>query len=216
MRARSSWSWLALGVLLVASCGEGEPNQIALFESDAPPPPPEISCEPGIVCAAPHPYCFGKVCVECLTDNNCGNKFCDPSSHTCVECVTSGDCKLDKPYCSGHRCRQCLVAENCGDEGLTCDTREGRCVPACQSSEQCAGPESVCHPNLGMCVACAEDVDCPPDRSKCEAFKCVACRSNEDCDPARPVCDPDKLDCVECLVDADCDAERSCSKRKCE
>lgn len=198
----------ALGL---ASCGNGDPNRIELFEPDD----PEAMCQPDVVCVSPTPYCYGSLCVACLTDTNCGNKFCEPSSRTCVECVTSGDCKNDKPYCLANQCRQCLVPEHCADPMATCDTREGKCVPACARNEDCSGPNPVCLLDLGLCAACAVDDDCPDDRAHCEANKCVACRGAEDCDMARPFCDPEKLECVECLEDGDCGAERSCDMRKC-
>ena len=199
--------------LIPLGCSGGEPNQIGLFESLA--EDPEVTCAPDLACAAPTPYCYGSLCVACLTDANCGNKFCEPSSHTCVDCVTSGDCKNDKPYCFAQHCRQCLMSENCGDPTLACDTRDGRCVPACQGEEECIGPESVCLPSLGVCVGCAEDADCPPDKQHCEANKCVACQVDDDCDPAKPFCDSEKSECVECLVADDCGAERACDMHKC-
>lgn len=207
---RCCWFWL-VGVV---ACSSGDPNRIELFESELP-NNPGIMCDPGVVCAAPTPYCYESLCVACLTDTNCGNKVCEPSSHTCVACVTSGDCKNDKPYCQANQCRQCLVAQNCGDPLLSCDTREGKCVPACTKDEDCSGPNPVCLPELSICVACGEDNDCPKDRPHCDANKCAACRSDGDCDPAKPRCDLDKLECVECLGDGDCGAERKCDMRKC-
>ena len=207
MRARFGW-FLLLGV---AGCGNTDPNRIELFESET--SDPDVMCDPGIVCATPTPYCFDSLCVACLTDTNCGNRFCEPTSHTCVECVTSGDCKNDKPYCQQNQCRQCLVPENCGDPLLSCDTREGKCVPACDGNDDCSGPDPVCLPALSVCAQCSSDEDCP-DRF-CEDNKCVACRNDDDCDMARPHCDPEKLECAECLENADCGAERVCDMRKC-
>lgn len=210
---RALYRWLALGSwLVVASCGNGDPNRIELFESDT--EHPEAMCTDDIVCASPTPYCYGDLCVACLTDTNCGNRFCEPSSHTCVECVTSGDCKNDKPYCFANQCRQCLVSENCGDPLLACDTREGKCVPACDADDDCGGPNPVCLPEIRACVACGGDDDCPDDRY-CEGNKCVACRGDADCDMARPRCDLEKLECVECLGDDDCGAEQRCDMKKC-
>lgn len=204
--------WGLVLVLGVTSCGNGDPNRIELFESEV--SSPEPSCDPGVVCAAPTPYCLDSLCVACLTDTNCGNRFCEPTSHTCVECVTSGDCKNDKPYCLGNECRECLVPANCGDPLLTCDTRDGMCVPACGADADCSGPNPVCLPDLSVCVACSVDLDCPDNRY-CELNKCVACRTDADCDATKPRCDPEKLDCAECLVDSDCGAERACDMRKC-
>ncbi len=212
---RSSLWWLSLVPLLWGvSCGAGEPNRIDLFDSQDP-ESSEVACVAGTVCASPTPYCYGSLCVACLTDTNCGNKFCEPSSHTCVDCVTSGDCKNDKPYCFATQCRQCLVSENCGDETLACDVREGKCVSACQADEDCMGPDGICLVDEAICVTCAVDDDCPKDRPRCEMNKCVGCTVAQDCDEAKPVCDTDKFECVECLVDADCGDARVCDMRKC-
>lgn len=212
MSLRHRWLLPAL-LACSASCGTSDPNRIDLFEFET--ERPDLMCEADIVCALPTPYCYGSLCVACLTDTNCGNKFCEPSSHTCVECVTSGDCKADKPYCFAHECHQCLIPENCGDPLLTCDTRDGKCVPTCETDPDCSGPNPVCLPDLRLCVACAADADCPDDRPRCEDNKCVACRADEDCDMTKPICDPDRLECVECLTDDDCGAERTCDMRKC-
>lgn len=211
MRLSFWWSALAVVVFGASSCSD-DPNQIHLFESEA---PVDVACVPDLVCASPTPYCFGNLCVACLTDTNCGNKFCEPSSHTCVDCVTSGDCKNDKPYCFANKCRQCLVPENCGDPLLSCDTREGKCVPSCQRDEDCEEPDAICAPEMAVCVACELDVDCPMERPHCEANRCVGCTTDDDCDPAKPLCEPDKFECVECLGDADCGAGRTCDMKKC-
>ena len=210
MRARLCCFLLAV----VAGCGNGDPNRIELFPLDS--NSSGVTCDQGIVCASPTPYCYESLCVACLTDTNCGNKFCEPSSHTCVECASSGDCKNDKPYCQSNQCRQCLVPENCGDPLLTCDTRDGKCVPACASDDDCSGPNPACLPELAVCGACNGDADCPEDRY-CEDNKCVACRGDGDCDPAKPHCDLEKLECVACKVDGACDpAKPHCDLEKFE
>ena len=191
-----------------------DPNQIHLFDSESP-SDPEVACVVDLVCVAPTPYCYGNLCVACLTDTNCGNKFCEPSSHTCVDCVTSGDCKNDKPYCFASKCRQCLVPENCGDPSLSCDTREGKCVPSCQGDDDCDGPERICSQEMAVCVACELDADCPDDKPHCEGNRCVACTTDDDCDADKPVCEPDKLECVECREDSDCGEGGTCEMKKC-
>src|SRR5688500_11067383 len=183
MPSRGFCRSLLIPIALQLSCSGGEPNRIGLFESEAT-EVPGGACAPDVVCASPTPYCYGSLCVACLTDANCGNKFCEPSSHTCVDCVTSGDCKNDKPYSFAEKRRECLLSETCGAPALACDTRDGRCVAACDGEDDCLGAESVCLPTLAVCVACAVDADCPDDKPRCEANKCVACRVNEDCDLA--------------------------------
>jgi len=213
MRYRFGWAALVFAALFAGSCSD-DPNQIRLFESGTP-SDPEVPCSPGLVCALPTPYCLGDLCVACLTDTNCGNKVCEPSSRTCVDCVTNGDCKSDKPYCFANKCRQCLVPENCGDPLLSCDTREGKCVTACQADEDCDGANAICSSEMAVCVACELAADCPADRPHCEANRCVGCTVDEDCDSAEPVCDPGKSECVECLEDAHCGEGGTCEMKKC-
>jgi hypothetical protein len=74
----------------------------------------------------------------------------------------------------------------------------------------------VCHPELRICVECAEDSDCPAEEPVCseEELECVGCRTSADCPAERPLCDEE--DCVECIENTDCSALEQCEDGFCE
>jgi hypothetical protein len=205
----------AVVAVLLQGCGDSEPARIDLLESEAR-GDAEPACTRAMACAAPTPYCYIDDCVECLTDDNCGNDNCDPVAHVCVKCVTSGDCMNDRPYCHESECVECLESANCGDDSLTCDLRDNRCKPRCVSDDGCSGSKTICSPSSELCVQCLVNSDCAADKPYCNQLECVMCRDDSDCDEVAPLCDPDKLECVGCLSDGDCEGDAVCDKRACK
>src|SRR5713101_3138078 len=122
---------------------------------------------------------------KCSSDGDCGSsaRFCEPTSHTCVECLAGTDC---------------------GTGGL-CDIRSYRCTKACTSSTDCSG--GVCDLAAGLCVECTSDSQCDSaGRCLLPQSVCVRCLSDADCisDEAHRHCWLVSHECVECNSSADC------------
>jgi hypothetical protein len=132
-------------------------------------------------------YCDGTNCQNgCGADTDCqtagdggvsGTPFCDPSSHRCVECSTTGQCP-GGTICSGNICvpgcttgqklcgRTCISDTSCCTAGdcLTpptpgacyagaCATVGGACSYALKSGAQVCGGTTCCLPINGTCNA---------------------------------------------------------------
>jgi Cys-rich repeat protein len=122
--------------LCVTSCGQGEirllpgPTPMAHPPPACPPPPmapdpaPLMACDDAGTCPMmEHCDPASGLCVDCLTDMDCGaKKTCRTSDHTCVACLTNADCM----------------------PGQACDPATNRCVaPQCIADAQSpaeAGP----------------------------------------------------------------------------
>ena len=76
----------------------------------------------------------------------------------------------------------------------------------------------VCAQDIGECVVCVGDEDCPPGE-KCGAdHSChveYQCLSDKDCKDFDMVCDKDAGICVQCLASDDCDSEQYCFDSYC-
>ncbi|HWE30601.1 MAG TPA: hypothetical protein VHB97_21490 [Polyangia bacterium] len=107
------------------------------------------SCPPGY-------YCDSNNCLNgCAADTDCNGSgpdagatvtpFCDPISHTCVECVTTS---------------QCGPSQSCND---------GHCVANCTSTQ------TVCNGSCIASGSCCTAADCasPPAPAACYAGKCA-------------------------------------------
>lgn len=184
------------------------------------------ACSSSRDCAPPTPYCLPStgVCVECVTQRNCGGSvqaYCDTTSNTCVECLLDENCTKLAPYCSTSLglCVECLSSANCGDPGLTCDRLNYRCVETCQHNEDCAGTPQTpyCDPGRSLCVSCLGDVDCPTNLPHCEpdTNTCVGCVADGDCPANARRCDPHAHACVACLTNRDCQTGATCRTGAC-
>jgi len=205
---------LGTGWLGAAACGVAEDTHIDLLPSAAVGSP----CGGDGDCAVPAPYCdsIAKVCVECLTDANCGKKVCEAATRTCQDCKTSGDCSGNSPYCSNGDCVECLAAGNCPNESETCDTVEGKCVATCTENADCTDRARVlCSLDRALCVECLTDTDCDPAKPRCIADKCRQCASDGDCPEDKPWCIVEKWECKECVTDEHCAAPTRCDNGAC-
>jgi Cys-rich repeat protein len=142
-------------------------------------------------------------------DDNCGNfgqRFCEPSSHSCVACLTDANCGAGQPYCSSdNRCVECLTGANCGDPALTCNNNNN-CVPTCATDADCGafGNATVCDTGRSFCVQCLTDANCAGDNPYCFENRCEQCLTDANCTgTGQPYCAPNH-NCVECLTDANC------------
>jgi hypothetical protein len=102
--------------------------------------------------------------VPCGSDGDCSapDRFCDLSSHVCVECLGSG---------------------NCG-AGQTCVLATHRCEYACRTSADCSDPRPYCEKTTKTCVACLGNANCSSGSANlCDSSShtCVECLTSADC-----------------------------------
>ena len=121
----------------------------------------------------------------CGSSSDCSgsNRFCNPGTRTCAECLASSDCGA----------------------GATCDALSGQCKAPCDPNVACSG-DLICAAR-GVCVRCASNADCASgDNPLCspELDRCVECLSNRDCSTSSPVCSGGR--CIECAANSQCRA----------
>ncbi|MEO8902376.1 MAG: hypothetical protein ABI627_12685 [Polyangiaceae bacterium] len=164
----------------------------------------------------------GRAPGTCSDDSDdCGlpSLRCNPSTNTCVECVTNQQCPTDRPACSADtgRCLPCSATVAC-PKGQACDLQTNKCLTNCKDNSACTGVHQYCN-HGGECVACDDNTngECSPifggafcqisagvcvqclDTSQCSGQTplcllplglCVACRDSPDCPKSAPYCDP--------------------------
>ena len=121
---------------------------------------------------------------SCDDDGDCPGQVCNPVTHTCVECVVTSDCG-PKQKC----------------EKWKCEDQAG-----CEADADCEDG-FVCDEEVGVCVECLEDADCP--EGTCFFNHCVL-----PCDNGCPVgfvCDELTNMCIQCVTDEDCLEEEWCN-----
>jgi len=206
--------------VLPAQPAEQSPSgEVASRRGDAAPPSLTIrctegGCPTGFVCATTGD------CVECNTNEQCGNTsspVCDATTHVCIACSTDADCPDPRPFCSrnptnsrANACIQCRSDEDCGGDSPACDLSTNTCTARCQASTQCSGQTPICNSSTRVCVQCLMDSDCPPESSRCDGltFRCVTCLDDLTC-PTGQVCDVPRRNCVQCLDSSQCSSETS-------
>ena len=124
------------------------------------------------------------------------------------------------PSCEGKECGPDGCNDDCGtcNFGLEECSDDGLCVAyGCTSTKDCPG-ELVCAKDIGECVICVGDEDCP-EGEKCGAdhfchteFQCT---SDKDCKDHGMVCDKEAGICVQCLTSEDCEPEEYCLEAYC-
>ncbi len=130
---------------------------------------------------------------------------------------------------SGDACTPMCGGKECGDDGCggdcgTCKmqlelcSESGQCVPfTCKSTKDCPG-DLICADDLGECVACVGDEDCP-EGTKCGADHACheehLCDSDKDCKQFDLVCDKDAGQCVQCLKADHCAEGEYCKDGYC-
>ncbi|MFO0758156.1 MAG: DUF11 domain-containing protein [Byssovorax sp.] len=122
------------------------------------------------------------VCVECLTDAECGDaksgKVCDDATHMCgpgCRGMDGNGCP-DGQLCSSSdatigMCFTCNTDADCGaaDSGQVCDDTSKTCVPGCRGKDgngcgsglKCTSLDAT----IGACVGCNTDADCGDSKS---------------------------------------------------
>jgi len=134
--------------------------------------------------------------------------------------AAEGSGELCTPDCAGKQCGPDACGGGCGDCAKAVETcsEAGQCEPfTCKSTKDCPG-DLVCAPELGECVECVGDEDCP------EAMRCGAdyacheehpCGSDKDCKAYDMVCDKDAGQCVQCLKAEHCAEGEFCKDGFC-
>src|SRR4029077_12242235 len=93
---------------------------------------------------------------KCTQDRQCPSErpLCDPSTETCVECVTRPDCDDAHPVCEQGTCRGCIADSDCstvclGDGTCADDARLVYASPAgggdCSAALPCDLDTAIAH-----------------------------------------------------------------------
>jgi hypothetical protein len=131
-------------------------------------------------------------CAVCSATNHTActgaTPVCDVPTNTCVGCLSDSECSGPKPICDATllACRACTSNADCG----------GTTPPQCDTLAGSA--------NLGVCVACVADLNCPPAAPRCNPATnaCEQCLTGTDCGGDTPVCKSGQ--CQKCASDTDC------------
>lgn len=114
------------------------------------------------------------VCVECLTENDCGtNEACLSGICTAyTSCKSSRDCPLDE-VCDTtlERCVDCVGNNDCAED-QACVLN--RCETKCTSDKDCRNEDKVCSLTSGTCQDCVSPADCEDDEICSPEGLCLA------------------------------------------
>ncbi len=137
--------------------------------------------------------CVAGACVPCTVPSSCGlGRVCDGG--VCrldpgVECTTNADC--GELYCNPitDRCDQCLLDEECGPPAaFDCDEARGTCharAPDCLADSDCAPPATICL--TGLCSpgctsgSCGTGQVCSPTTGRCQVVSTGSAPLGADC-----------------------------------
>jgi hypothetical protein len=134
--------------------------------------------------------------------------------------VVDGGTDVCTPACEGKTCGDDGCHGNCGLCKFQIETcsDEGVCEPTpCGSTKDCPG-ELLCAKDIGECVVCIGDEDCPDGKTCGADHDCheqYPCESDLDCKIHGLICDKDAGICVECLAKADCPDNQYCFETYC-
>jgi hypothetical protein len=190
-------SLLALGAGALPSCAAGSSSANAGADTSGSGQPSgagtgagACECPAGQVCDA------SGACVGCVDVDDCPvGKWCDPSSHTCLDgCDADDDCTPPE-VCNTttHECVGCTSDAGC-EPGSVCGP-DGTCVPGCSATQKCPGDLGCCN---GACLDLATDTNnCGKCDNVCPALAhaVVACEAGgcvfKQCEPGFADCDKD-------------------------
>ena len=173
------------------------------------------TCE--CACGGDTPICMGDECVECATDDDCG-EFEECS--TSLTCEPTGACNNDENCDTGYICINSECVIGCRDDS-ECQTGEicenGQCTDiGCSSNNDC-GNSQICQAGECVDVNCVNDGDCI-GLEICVDYTCetVECISDGNCDEGE-YCTADNM-CqisVDCTNDSDCGDLELCVDNVC-
>ncbi len=178
-----------------------ETNEQDIYELELSTSGVPCSCEGDSACtgAAGTPACgTAGICAVCSATNHSActgaTPVCNTATSTCVGCLTDANCSGSTPICNTttHTCAPCGSNADCSGSPAT---------PYCDNLAASA--------QLGTCVACIADPDCPPATPRCNLASntCTGCLSNTDCGGDTPICKAGT--CSACAADSDCTATPS-------
>ena len=162
-----------------------------------------------------------ETCSSCPADCRpcmamCGDRVCN-GTETCMSCP--GDCGMCMmtPRCGDGTCNGMETCSNCADDCGSCPPRCGD--GTCNGTETCMACAADCSEMCpSMCMACAQDVDCPAG-STCGNRRCDGARGcyprndpNAACGIIGGVQCPATSAYNLCTADAECGAFAACQR----
>lgn len=136
-------------------------------------------------------------CVDCLTDNECGDAAsCSPDKFVC-------ECDTGFHYCDGE-CVDDSAVDHCGTSCDPCPT-DPNGTASCDGAACSLSCDADYTLDGEACVECTSNADCTtPGASMCSGGSCVGCDSNDACSHLgdRSTCSGDGV-CVECTRNDD-------------
>lgn len=93
----------------------------------------DAGCSADLECSGVTARCepTTRTCVECVSDAHCLSSVvpvCDVRTSTCVGCVSTADCSNPWPICDAQQCLPCTTSAECG-RGRECSASTGECAP---------------------------------------------------------------------------------------
>jgi hypothetical protein len=134
---------------------------------------------------------------------------CDPTTLSCVGCLSKADCAAPTPACDDttQNCVACTANEHCAAPAPFCDIAHHACVACLQQTDCPEAGASRCDQNTHTCAPCSNSTQCNaiPGQPICSSGTCVECAKQTDCKSATASrCDPTSHTCKACTADADC------------
>lgn len=138
-------------------------------------------------CSGTTPICNGSnVCVECAVTGDCtGNAKGSQCLSGACGCNAVGDCGGTTPACDlttgsakEHQCVECASNADCTG-GKKCQTTAGAAnfdtCATCIADGDCSGNQkcATSNPNIGTCVQCNVNSDCPQGMNQCSNHVCM-------------------------------------------
>jgi len=179
----------------------------------------DIPCTSDLQCVGHGLVCdpLTKVCVRCLTADDCGEGSFRCVESQCAEydpCFSSLDCSGQVCDVNAGACVDCLADADCGANHV-CRNATCLAVTPCASSLSCTN--QVCNKTKGYCVDCIAAADCDANADcvddACQPY--VPCASDLTCTPLGMLCQKTLGRCVRCVADADCPGVYYCADNDC-
>ena len=143
-------------------------------------------------------------CLGCKTNADCSgeDKFCDPLTNTCKQCLTNRYAEIYILWVERHTNNApCFFPySDCTDPGNSvCDADLQTCVPCnAANPNACISPSSVCDTDQRACVECLNNSTCAASNQLtpiCLGTTCVQCVVQSDC-PLGTYCNVTSNTCI--------------------
>lgn len=130
-------------------------------------------------------------CVECDAGNATAclgpTPYCEPAINLCVECVTNAECGGATPICEPNICRACASDSECAAmSGTTVCAEAGVNLGACvvcdaANDSACVAPTPACDTTTNGCVECTSWQHCSGNTPICDENTCRGCAGDDEC-----------------------------------